>query len=434
MLSLVWFKRDLRVHDHPALVQAAGAGAVLPVWIAEPEQWAQPDASARHWAFLDESLRSLRADLAALGQPLILRTGEAVEVLARLQAKHGFTRIVTHPETGSAWARARQDRVADWARGRGLDWQVVAEEGEGPVLAPPALAPVAEATGALPGLRALGLAEDRCPYRQPGGRDAALSGLESYLAVRGQGHAGRATALGAERAGSRLSPYLAYGVLSAREVRAAMAEARARWRGQPDWAAALRALGGQLRAREAARGAPLVALGGAGEAGAWGRGETGLPYVDAAMRALMATGWLDARSRALLAAVGLHHLRLDPAVVAQHLARLSTDHDPAIQHQALRQVALGRIPDPVAMGRALDPQGAFLRRWLPELARVPEAHLQAPWLWPGARRALAGRYPEPVLDPATAARAARALRLPVAARATAPVRRRAPGPQMALDL
>ncbi|MFN4099450.1 MAG: FAD-binding domain-containing protein [Pararhodobacter sp.] len=431
MLSLVWFRRDLRTQDHPALTRAAAEGAVLPLYIAEPESWAQPESAARHWAFLEESLRSLREDLAAAGQPLILRSGDSVEVLARLQAKHRFTRIVTHPETGSLWARARFARVADWARGKGLDWLVV-DEDEGDLLAPPTLEPVTEGTGALPGLKALGLADDTCRYRQPGGRAAGLQLLDSYLATRGQGYApGRATVAAAERGGARLSPYLAFGVLSAREIRAALAEARLRWRGQADWAPALRALGAQLTARDAARAGEPDEPGGIPATGAWASGETGLPFIDAAMRALAATGWLDGRSRALLAAVGVHHLRLHPGAVGLHLARLSTDHDPAILWHEMGRVAEGRIPDPVALGRALDPDGTFLRRWLPELARVPAAHLHAPWLWPRAQRMLAGRYPEPVVDPASAAREARLLRVRVP---RSPVTRRAPGHQMALDL
>ena len=435
MLSLVWFRRDLRVDDHPALTRAAAEGPVLPVYVAEPDLWAGADASGRHWAFLEESLRSLREDLARVGQPLILRAGEAVEVLARLQAKHRFTRIVTHPETGNALARARFARVRDWARGRGLDWLEVAED-QGEVLPAPVLPPVAEGTGALPGMRALGLAEDPCRFRQPGGRAAALALLQGWLEARGEGYAPTlATALGAERSGSRLSPYLAFGLLSAREVRAAVA-------GSPRG----RALGVQLGKRAAALAAVPEEPEGLADTGAWAKGETGLPYVDAAMRALAAGGWLDGASRGLLASVGLHHLGLDPASVGLHLARLSTDHDPAILWREIARAGEGRVPDPVALGRRLDPEGAFLRRWLPELQRVPAAHLHAPWLWPPARRLLAGRYPEPVVDPANATREARLMRArlapprsrpgldPLIEGPLRPARRRGDGMQMALDL
>lgn len=438
MLSLVWFKRDLRVQDHPALALAAAMGPVLPVHVVEPDLWAQPDASARHWAFVEESLAGLRTDLAALGQPLILRCGDAVEVLARLQAKHGFTRIISHHEHGTVWTRARDQRVADWARTMGLPWLQVSQAEAAPPLN--ALPPVAEGTGALPSTKALKLAEDRCPNRQRGGRAAGLQALDSFLAARGQSYRQMMTSpLGAERACSRLSPYLTHGVVSAREVSEASTAARGGWRGQRDWQGSLRAFETRLALRETAM---MQGTGGEQARGArqtdasllaaWSTGETGLPFVDACMRYLRATGWLNTRLRALLVTVASVHLGLETRAVGLHLAQMFTDYEPGI-HWA--QVPLAarptRIVDPVRLGLDLDPQGLFLRRWLPDLVRVPDAFVHQPWLWPQARRALAGRYPEPVVDPVSAAREAR--RFDAAPRP--PGRRAIHAPaQMALDL
>ncbi|MCB1361163.1 MAG: deoxyribodipyrimidine photo-lyase [Rhodobacter sp.] len=440
MLSLVWFQRDLRVQDHPGLVWAAGQGAVLPVYVVEPDLWAQPEAAARHHAFLEECLTGLRADLARAGQPLVLRAGDAVEVLSRLHGKHGFSQLVTLDAPSTAWSRARDRRVADWARSRGLAWAVLPQPIHGAPLPAPALPPVTEGTGALPGLRALGLTEDRCPFRQPGGRAAGEQTLEAFLSARAQGYArGRATLTGAERTGSRLSAYLAWGVLSVREVLDA-----ARARRTEDNAQGLRAFAAQLARRTVAAlpdpGVPADVD--PARLAAWQGGETGLPFVDAAMRALAATGWLNARTRGLVASVGCHHLGLDWRVVGARLARLSTDFDPALHGAAMRAVAgtdtAPRVPDPVAVGRQQALDGAFIRRWVPELAPVPEAHLHTPWCWPGARGL---RYPEPIVDPASAARAARAA---IRARQTSPraprpvlvepLPMRAQGRQMALDL
>ncbi|WP_370225403.1 FAD-binding domain-containing protein [Pararhodobacter marinus] len=448
MLSLVWFRRDLRVHDHPALSRAAAEGPVLPVYVVDPVLLAPDETSERHIAFLGESLRGLNEDLAALGQPLILRVGDSLEVLARLVAKHRVTRIVTHAETGSRAARALVAQAGDWARGRGLDWLVLPETGAQPCTAP-ALQPVTEGTGVLPGARALGFTASPCPFRQPGGREAGLQMLETYLAVRGQGlPPARATAPEAERSGVRLSPYLAFGVLSAGEIRAAIARLRDTPGAAPERLSAARLLTAQLKRRDTARTAPLAEPEGAPATGAWARGETGLPFLDAAMRALIASGWLDHRSRGLLAAAGMQLHGLGAAGVGRHLARMSTDHDPAILWREMARAGQGPILDPVATGRKLDPTGAFIRRWLPELKPVPDAHLHTPWFWPEARRALAGRYPEPVLDPACAAREARALRARMApGRGRTGSRampcddplieggfRAARGPQMTLDL
>lgn len=99
MNVLVWFKRDLRIHDHPALARAAGLGAVLPLYIVEPDYWALPDTSARQWAFTAETLTDLRGQLGAIGAPLVVRVGSAVEVLDRLCRQNGITRILSHEET-----------------------------------------------------------------------------------------------------------------------------------------------------------------------------------------------------------------------------------------------------------------------------------------------------------------------------------------------
>ena len=83
-MHIVWFKRDLRVKDHAALFNAAQRGPVLPVYIVEPELWSQKDASLRQWQFVQDSLRDLHADLARLGQPLLLMFGDAVQCLTDL--------------------------------------------------------------------------------------------------------------------------------------------------------------------------------------------------------------------------------------------------------------------------------------------------------------------------------------------------------------
>ncbi len=452
MLSLVWFKRDLRVHDHPALALAAAQGAVLPVYIIEPELWAQPDASARQWAFVAESLHELRRDLADLGQPLILRVGEAVDVLARLRAKHRFAQIVSHEETGNGWSRARDRRVAAWARESNLPWielpqSGVERNGPGPdgwaarrdrLIAQPlaqvaALKPVADGTGAVPSAKSLKLADDACPFRQPGGRAAGMLALNSFTASRGLTYRGAlSSALTAERACSRLSPYLAFGALSGREVAQAIGAQKQVRRGQAGWGASLRRFEAQLGCRD--HGVQQLedrpdmetralhpALEGvhpmqpdATRLAAWQRGETGLPFVDACMRYLRATGWLNFRMRAMLQSVASYHLWLDWRVSGAHLARQFTDYEPGI-HWVQVQLQSGvagmgapRFLDPVRHGQEHDPGGLFIRRWVPELSPVPDRFLHAPWTWPQARQLLGARYPEPVIDPAAGLRTARA--------------------------
>lgn len=451
---LVWFKRDLRVTDHPAL--ALAGARVLPVYIIEPEYWGLPDTSARQWAFTAEALASLRDELAALGQPLITRWGEAVSQLSRLCAQHGITRIISHEETGNAWTYARDKRVAAWARANGIDWLELPQSGvirrlksrdgwqaarsrfmrHAPLAAPTALEPLwtTDLPERLPDARALGLAPDVCPHRQTGSHATARRTLESFLATRGASYRrAMSSPLSAERACSRLSPYLALGLLSVREVEHARQQARAAHPGAQDWAQdwaqALNSFAKRLAwrdhfiqkledepqiesrclhpAHEGLRGTDPARL------QAWCKGETGVPFIDACMRYLIATGWLNFRMRAMLMSFASYHLWLDWRQTGAHLARLFTDYEPGI-HWSQCQMQSGttgintiRIYNPVKQGHDQDPDGRFIRLWLPELRPVPQAFVHSPWDWPDAARLLSGRYPEPIVDLQQAGRRAR---------------------------
>lgn len=446
---ILWFKRDLRVQDHPALHHAARLGPIIPLYVVEPELWAEPDASGRQYAFLRDCLKSLREDLAGLGLRLVLRVGDAVAILEDLRARHKVAHLVSHEETGNLWSYARDRRVAAWARGQGVRWHERPQSGvvrrlgnrdvwqgardgfmRTPVLGPPEGARgLALAGDDLPSDESLGLS-DFCPLRQKGGRGAALRALASFLTTRGE-HYQRAMSspLDGARACSRISPHLAFGTLSLRE--AVQAGAAAPGGRGPDWARAMRSFQARLAWRdhfmqkledepEIERRCLHPAYEGlrprapdAVRLAAWSRGETGLPFVDACMRSLLATGWLNFRMRSMLMAVASYHLWLDWRSTGPVLARAFTDYEPGI-HWPQVQMQSGttgmntiRIYNPVKQGLDQDPTGEFTRRWLPELHGVPDAYLQRPWDWPEADRLLGRGYPAPIVDPVAAARAAR---------------------------
>ncbi|MDA9176038.1 deoxyribodipyrimidine photo-lyase, partial [Alphaproteobacteria bacterium] len=206
-LQIVWFKRDLRSQDHQPLARAAERGPVLPLYIAEPGWWAQPDASARQWRFVAESLSALREDLGQRGQPLAVRVGDATDVLSALHQKHGAFTLWSHEETGNAWSFARDQRVQAWARAHGIQWHEIQPSGvirrlkqrngwarrwdqtmAQALTPPPSHLPAIEdlEIGALPSASDLGLTEDPCAAPQPGGRNQGLERLDSFLNQRGQ--------------------------------------------------------------------------------------------------------------------------------------------------------------------------------------------------------------------------------------------------------
>jgi len=140
---------------------------------------------------------------------------------------------------------------------------------------------------------------------------------------------------------------------------------------------------------------------------AWATGRSGYPFADACMRSLIATGWLNFRMRAMVTSFAFHHLGLDWRACGLHLARLFTDYEPGIHWPQIQMqsgqtgINTPRIYNPVKQGLDQDPSGAFTRRWMPELADVPLALLQTPWL--------AGpRHAAPIIDPGQAIRDARA--------------------------
>ena len=151
---------------------------------------------------------------------------------------------------------------------------------------------------------------------------------------------------------------------------------------------------------------------------AWQKGETGMPFVDACMRSLAATGWINFRMRAMLMSFAAHHLWLHWREPGLHLARQFIDYEPGI-HWSQLQMQSGttgintfRIYNPVKQSQDQDPSGRFIREWLPELARVEERWIHTPWLMDErAQRdssCLIGRdYPEPLVDHMAAARLAR---------------------------
>jgi deoxyribodipyrimidine photo-lyase len=430
--TLVWFKRDLREIDHAPLAHAAGADAALGLYVVEPDWIRSPEFDPQHLTFALECLRPLAQRLVQRGLPVCVHHGGVIDALDALHREFPFDELVSHEETGPGWTWTRDRAVAGWARARGIRWiefpqtGVIRRLGDRRGWAVKWLARMNSSAHervecfrpapVAPGGNALLPADfgQTSPARPlpPAGEDAAWSTLTSFLAQRGRHYRSSLSSPSrAQEACSRLSSHLAFGTISMRCVHQATEQAIA----QADDTALrinLRAFASRLRwhchfiqkledepviefrnfARNCDGLRPGDLEGGGGELSAldrerlerWQQGLTGFPMVDACMRSLCATGWLNFRMRAMLVSFASYHLWLHWRDTGLFLARQFLDFEAGI-HWSQMQMQSGttgintlRIYSPTKQAADQDPDGHFIRQWVPEWGT--------------------SRYPAPVVD------------------------------------
>ena len=342
-------------------------------------------------------------------------------IALREQPQHGIVR--RHPGSGDGWAR---------------QWEAW-------MLAPRAKAPdgirsSGVPTGEWPAGDDFRLKTDPCPGRQPGGRAEGVELLRSFIASRGRRYRTvMDSPQSAEGACSRLSPHFTFGTVSIREAYQGAIRARTELErdGDSTFAASLDTFLSRLQwhchflqklsdqttinsrnLHVAPDGLRDRVSDGDPRLEAWTSGRTGFPFLDACMRSLNDTGWLNHRMRAMVMAFAAQHLWMDWQQPAARLAALFTDfeagiHYPQAQKQAgVRAAGIPRIYNPVKQSVDHDRDGDFIRRWVPELSGLSSTHIHAPWDAPKAELARVGivlgqTYPMRIVDHMAAAREAR---------------------------
>ncbi|SHJ62090.1 deoxyribodipyrimidine photo-lyase [Roseomonas rosea] len=467
--AILWFRQDLRLGDNPAL-EAARQRPVLPVFVLDDAAAGDlaPGGAARWW--LHHSLAALGRDLAARGAPLLLLRGDAVSLLAGLARATGAAEIhagwLVEP-----WARAQEavlsERLAGEGRrlvlhrsthllrpdavltGSGKPYTVYAPfarklltlgDPPPPLEAPKALQPV---PAPEPGLTLADLALLPRPPEpdwaagfgaawKPG-EAGAKERLARFAATGLADYATRRDEPGIEGS-SGLSPHLRWGEVSPRQVWHAAREAGGAealpflkeilWREfshhllwhRPEMPHA--ALRPAFAAFPYAPDRDLLR--------AWQRGGSGYPIVDAGMRQLWQIGWMHNRVRMIAASLLVKHLLQPWRDGFAWFMDTLVDADPANNAASWQWIAGSgtdaspyfRVFNPVTQGEKFDPEGAYVRRWVPELARMPSRFIHRPWEAPEEIRRAAGltgaAYPRPVVEHAAGrARALAALRAAV---------------------
>ena len=431
MTGLMWFRRDLRLADHPALTAAATAGDVVGLFVVAPRLWDAGGPARRAW--VAASVRALRD---ATGGALVLRVGDPASVVPEVAAAVGATTVHVTAET-TPGGRARDARVASALAGQGAVGQ--------PDGTPYAVAPGSVRTGQgtpyqvfTPFARAWRehgwddpLPAPRVEWRRMRGDADATARLDAAVkdAPPGMPDAGEEAALArwrrflesgltdyadgrdlpARDLTSRMSPYLKIGAVHPRRLLADLAGldgpgadrfvtelgwrefyADVLWhRPESGWQ--------DLRPLRIRYDDPGDAL------DAWRSGRTGYPLVDAGMRQLLHEGWMHNRVRMITASFLTKDLHAWWPVGARHFLDHLVDGDLASNNHGWQWVAgtgtdaapYYRVFNPVSQGRKFDPDGAYVRRWVPELAHLPGAAAHEPWRHPDG---YAHGYPTRIVD------------------------------------
>jgi len=456
-----WIRRDLRLADNQALAAAMSNGAtVVPLFVLDDRLLTAPTAGAKRLAFLWQGLAALDADLRRRGSRLIVRRGDPAVEIARLAAETAATAVYAE-EDYSPYARRRDATVAGAVplhRLPGLTvrpadivrkadggiytvftpfsraWKALPLPQRSDLLPAPArLTPPPADLASLP----LPVATAASPLF-PAGEAEAQRRLAAFVGAAGQSgeRPGPIARYADDRnrldlAGtSQLSPYLRFGMISARQCAVASLEVMAAGdaaarRGAETWLSELiwrefyigilyhfphvlrEAFRPEMRA--------IPWINDEAQFAAWCEGRTGYPIVDAAMRQLVQIGWMHNRARMIVASFLVKDLLIDWRRGERFFMQHLIDGDLAANNGGWQWTAgVGtdaapyfRVFNPVLQAAKFDPEGAYVRRWLPELARLPAEFIHTPWLAPAEvqRRAgcVVGRdYPTPLIDHAAA--------------------------------
>lgn len=427
-VNIVWFKKDLRIEDNEAIFLAAKENLpIILIYIFEEELIKQDDFSYRHFKFLSESLSDLIKNCKKNNLNLNLKIGDSCEIFSEILQKFTINKIFSHQETGNYSSFQRDLKVKKFCQTNKIKWIEACQFGvirklkdrDGwanlwfkqmtkPVLSLEKNIESIKISGLknLPSAQDFNLEYDGIKNPQIGGRENGLKILNDFLYLRGENYSKEMSSpVTAFDSCSRISPYLTFGSLSIKEVFQIASKRQDEIKSMKikgKWPSALRSFLGRLRWHchfiQKLEDEPRIEFENLHKAydnierdrnleyfEAWKNGETGFPMIDASMRALIETGWINFRMRAMLVSFASNNLWLDWRLTAKYLARMFVDYEPGIHYSQIQMqsgttgINAIRIYSATKQAKDQDPQGIFIKKYIPELRDVSAKNIATPW-------------------------------------------------------